>query len=266
MAIIGIDSGSTTTKGVIFDGKQITHTMILPTSYNPRLTMETLSQELHRISGAEIPYPVFTTGYGRDLLAQKVQSITEITCHGAGAYYLNNQTTTVLDIGGQDSKVIKLDSNGNVIDFLMNDKCAAGTGRFIEVLLRTLHKDFIALDDFVYDHDPIKISSMCAVFAESEVISLLAKGIEPADIALGILDSICERSAHFVKRLSQDTHIFFSGGLAQSNQIKNRLEKHLGSTILTHDSAQFVGAIGAAVLGYKKTLCKQSDTVSGKHC
>lgn len=252
MAIIGIDSGSTTTKGVIYDGRQITHTLIMPTSYNPRQTMETLSHELHRISGAEIPYPVFTTGYGRDLLAQKVQSITEITCHGAGAYHLNPQTTTVLDIGGQDSKVIKLDANGNVIDFLMNDKCAAGTGRFIEVIMRTLHKDLIEIDDFAFTHDPIKISSMCAVFAESEVISLLAKGVEPADIALGILDSICERSSHFVKRLSQETPVFFSGGLAQSNKIKSRLELHLGVPVFTHDKSQYVGAIGAAVLGYKK--------------
>ncbi|GAU75874.1 acyl-CoA dehydratase activase [Fusibacter sp. 3D3] len=252
MKIMGIDSGSTTTKGVIFNGTHVTHTLIVPTSYNPKSTMENLQLALHKLSGDDEHIPVYTTGYGRDLLSSKKQSITEITCHGAGAAFLNADTTTVLDIGGQDSKVIQLDVKGNVIDFLMNDKCAAGTGRFIEVMMRTLHKDLLELDDLVTSHTPVKISSMCAVFAESEVISLLAKGIDPGDIALGVLDSICERSAHFVKRLNRDAPIFFSGGLAQSKSIKISLEKHLGVPVHTHEKAQLVGAIGAAVIGYRK--------------
>ena len=253
MNIIGIDSGSTTTKGVIFDGTQVTHMLIVPTSYNPKSTMENLQLDLHKMSGIDYQMPTYTTGYGRDLLSSKKQSITEITCHGAGAAFLNAGTTTVLDIGGQDSKVIRLNAKGNVIDFLMNDKCAAGTGRFIEVMMRTLHKDLLEIDDLVATHTPVKISSMCAVFAESEVISLLAKGADPGDIAFGVLDSICERSAHFVKRLNLDAPVFFSGGLAQSKSIKNRLEYHLGLQVHTHENAQFVGAIGAAVIGHRKS-------------
>ena len=127
MLTLGIDSGSTTTKGALFDGTQVVRTAILPTSANPRESILALYHQLH---SPEVTFTV-STGYGRDLLEEADQKVTEITCHARGAAYLNPATRVVVDIGGQDSKVILLDNGLNVVDFLMNDKCAAGTGRFI---------------------------------------------------------------------------------------------------------------------------------------
>lgn len=245
MHIIGIDSGSSATKGVLFDGKSIIDTMIVPTGVNPSHTM----REVHKRLKGELEAFTVTTGYGRDLLQASDKKVTEITCHGKGASYLNPSVSAIIDIGGQDSKVILLDHHQNIKDFLMNDKCAAGTGRFVEVILRILHQDFCDLDAFVQNADPTKISSMCAVFAESEVIGLLAQEKESASIARGVIESICERTAIFAKRLPLHGSIFFSGGLAQSEVIRSVLESTLGLKVVTDPMSQYVGAIGAAVIG-----------------
>lgn len=142
MLTLGIDSGSTTTKGALFDGTQVVRTAILPTSANPRESILALYHQLH---SPEVAYTV-STGYGRDLLEEADQKVTEITCHARGAAYLNPATRVVVDIGGQDSKVILLDNGLNVVDFLMNDKCAAGTGRFIEVMMRILEEDLASIE------------------------------------------------------------------------------------------------------------------------
>ncbi|MBP9562941.1 MAG: hypothetical protein KBE21_05955, partial [Acetoanaerobium sp.] len=175
MLIVGIDSGSTTTKGVLLENNSIIKTLIEPTGYNPKSTIMSIHSELTK--GKEA-YTV-TTGYGRNLLENADKSITEITCHAKGASYLCKGIDAVIDIGGQDSKAIMLSSDGQVIDFLMNDKCAAGTGRFIEVMMKILHKDIGHIDSFIKDKTAVKISSMCTVFAESEVISLLANNNDP---------------------------------------------------------------------------------------
>lgn len=248
MRFIGIDSGSTTTKGVVYDGLKIVDKLLVPTSYNPK---QTLQHVLSQLGGANASY-VVTTGYGRALLEEANTSLTEITCHAVGARFLNNDIRVVLDIGGQDSKVICLDRDGNVSDFIMNDKCAAGTGRFIEVIMRIVHRDLIEMDELVNKHKPEKISSMCAVFAESEVVSLLGRGCDPGDIALGVIESICERSSNFAKRVPIEGPVFLSGGLAQSEVIRKTLEKHIGVPVNVHDQSQYAGAIGAAILGYNK--------------
>lgn len=250
MLIVGIDSGSTTTKGVLLDNNSIIKTLIEPTGYNPKSTMMSIHSELTK--GKEA-YTV-TTGYGRNLLENADKSITEITCHAKGAAYLCSGIDAVIDIGGQDSKAIMLSSDGQVIDFLMNDKCAAGTGRFIEVMMKILHKDIGHIDSFIKDKTAVKISSMCTVFAESEVISLLANNNDPGNIAKGIIDSICIRTSNFAKKMpiNSKSKVFFSGGLAKSNEVRLLLAEKLNCEVVTHEYAQYVGAIGAAVIGNQK--------------
>lgn len=245
---LGIDSGSTTTKGVLFDGEKIVKTMIVKTSAKPKESIYKIYNELY---SENVEYTI-ATGYGRDLLAEADKKVTEITCHAQGAAYLNPTIRGVIDIGGQDSKVILLDNSLNVVDFLMNDKCAAGTGRFVDVMMRTLEEEVVNIDEFVKNRNPISISSMCTVFAESEIISLLAKDVHRGDIAFGIIHSICRRTANFAQRLSLHGDIFFSGGLAQSESFRQTLESYLNRKVLTNDLCQYAGAIGAAVIGYRK--------------
>ncbi|MBN2796772.1 MAG: hypothetical protein JXR88_15280 [Clostridia bacterium] len=245
---IGIDSGSATTKGVLFDGREILKKIIVPTGPNPRRTMEEIYIQLKEDKEAFC----VTTGYGRDLLEQSDKSVTEITCHGIGAAFLCPGTRGVIDIGGQDSKVILLDQNAFIKDFLMNDKCAAGTGRFVEMISRILHQDLADLDAYVKDAHPIKISSMCTVFAESEVIGLLAQNTPGPDIGLGVIHSICKRTAMFAGKLPLEGKVFFSGGLSNFKTIQHQLQEELKREVITHELAQFAGAIGAAKIGYDK--------------
>lgn len=249
---LGIDSGSTTTKAALYDGENIIKTAILPTSANPRDSIEKLYSMLH---SSEVAYTV-TTGYGRALLPEADKQITEITCHARGAAFLNPNIQVVVDIGGQDCKVILLDNGLNVVDFIMNDKCAAGTGRFIEVMMRILEEDLQEIDNFVAKKTPIAISSMCTVFAESEIISLLANGVDRGDIAAGIVQTICRRTSFFAQKLNLTGSVFFSGGLAQFECFRSTLEGFLKAAVYTSPLAQFAGAIGAAVIGYRKCVIR----------
>ena len=250
MFSLGIDSGSTMTKGVLFDGRNVVGCHMLPTSMRPG---EILRDIYSRLYTEETGF-VVSTGYGRELLKEADAKITEITCHGAGASYLAPGCDTVIDIGGQDCKVITLDSHGQVNDFLMNDKCAAGTGRFMEMIMARVGSDISHLDDFVQGCRPVPINSMCAVFAESEIVGLMAQETPPGDIVLGCVHSICHRTAIFAQRLTGGhPHIFFSGGLAQSEIMRSVLGEYMNTShITTHPLSQYTGAIGAAVLGYGK--------------
>lgn len=245
---LGIDSGSTTTKGVLFDGKEIVKTLIIRTAAKPRESIYKVFNELY---SEDVKY-VVTTGYGRNLLKEADKQVTEITCHARGAVFLNPNVRAIIDIGGQDSKAISLDKSLNVIDFLMNDKCAAGTGRFIDVMMRILEEDINNIDEFVNGKSPVTISSMCTVFAESEIISLLANDVDRGDIALGVVHSISKRTSNFAQRLNLEGDIFFSGGVAKSDVFKNTLAKYLNKNVYTHELSQFAGAIGAAIIGYRK--------------
>ena len=245
---LGIDSGSTTTKGVLFDGNEIVKTLIIKTAAKPK---ESIYKVFNKLYSDKVKY-VVTTGYGRKLLKEANKQVTEITCHARGAAFLNPNIRAVIDIGGQDSKAILLDKSLNVVDFLMNDKCAAGTGRFIDVMMRILEEDINNIDEFVTNKTPVNISSMCTVFAESEIISLLANDVDRGDIALGVVHSISKRTANFANRLNLEGDIFFSGGLANSKIFKDTIESYLNKNVYTHKLSQFVGAIGAAVIGWQK--------------
>lgn len=257
MLSLGIDSGSAMTKGVLFDGKTVVDCRMAPTSMRPGDVIRSLHAEL-ATADTEI---VVSTGYGRNLLKDADFKITEITCHAAGAAFLHPGCDTLVDIGGQDCKVITLDQDGQVTDFLMNDKCAAGTGRFMEMILSRIGGAIENLDEFVAGASPVPINSMCAVFAESEIVGLLAQEQKGGDIVLGCVHSICRRTAIFAERLARDhANVFFSGGLAQSDVILNTLGHYMKSAdISTHPLAQYTGALGAAVLGYKKAQKRRTN-------
>lgn len=244
MLTLGIDSGSTTTKGVLFDGRKIVDTLLVPTTAKPK---ESLAKVYHKLHQDEVEYTV-STGYGRSLLEQADKKITEITCHARGAAWLNPSIRVVIDIGGQDCKAILLNERLQVADFLMNDKCAAGTGRFIEMMMRTLDVPLKDVDSFVEGKGIANISSMCTVFAESEIVSLLAEGVPPGDIANGMVHSICRRTAYFAQKMKLEGEVFFTGGLARFQVFQKTLEEYLGRRVYTHSLAQYAGAIGAAVL------------------
>jgi len=248
MYYIGVDSGSSFTKGILYDGEFIIDKIIVPTGANPKNSIREVFLALKK------DYLVYTvaTGYGRDLLEEANKRVTEITCHGKGATFLDKRINAVIDIGGQDSKVILVDEYNNIIDFLMNDKCAAGTGRFVDVTMKTLNRDVCDIDRYVEGAEPTSITSMCTVFAESEVISSLAKDISGESIALGIIHSICERTSYFARRLPIQGNVFFSGGLAQSEVMRCILEDKLGLKVITNSMSQFAGAIGAAIIGYEQ--------------
>ena len=192
---IGIDSGSTATKGILFDhkdGGRIVRRFLVPTPFRPLAAIE---QGWETLSAALPERPHLTLiGYGRDLASFADRRVTEIYYHGLGARLLCPSVHTVIDIGGQDSKVIQLDGEGNLTDFLMNDKCAAGTGRFLEVITRTLGARVEQLDELLQGADPHDISSMCTVFAESEAISLRSAGIPAESILAGIVRAMARRS------------------------------------------------------------------------
>jgi predicted CoA-substrate-specific enzyme activase len=249
MYSIGIDSGSTTTKGILYNG-EIVKKIIMKTSVRPRESILAVYKELS--SGIEEKPYLVVTGYGRELADFADKKITEITCHGKGAKFLCESVKTVIDIGGQDSKAIKLDRDGNLVDFLMNDKCAAGTGRFLEVIVNTLDADMSLIDSLANCAKPHPISSMCTVFAESEVISLIAKEIPREEILSGILSSIAKRTSNFVSKLGIEDDVFFTGGLSKSIEFKKRLEEFLNIEIKVSPLSQYAGAIGAAVIGHNK--------------
>ena len=254
----GIDSGSTTTNMVVLDErKNMLAFAIVRTGPRAQTGAQAaLDQVCQKLNVLPDDFAaIVATGYGRSHIPFTTDSRTEITCHAKGAHFLNPSARTIVDIGGQDSKVILLDpSGGRVKDFLMNDKCAAGTGRFLEMTMSRVGSDIASIDTFVEGAEPVTINSMCAVFAESEIIGLLAQETPPGSIALGCIYSICRRTAIFAQKLAPEhPKVFFSGGLAQSQVVREVLARYLGvESVTAHPLCQYNGAIGAAVLGWKR--------------
>ena len=191
-----------------------------------------------------------TTGYGRENISFGDSSVTEITCHAKGAHYLDPSARTVIDIGGQDSKAIRIDENGSVLSFVMNDKCAAGTGRFLDMMARTME---LTLDEMgelgLHWKNDVVISNMCTVFAESEVVSLVAQDTPPADIIHGLNNSVAGKTVSLVKRLGGEKGYIMTGGVAKNKGIVEALEEKLGEKVFISENAQLCGAIGAALIG-----------------
>jgi predicted CoA-substrate-specific enzyme activase len=257
MIVAGCDVGSTTAKAVIMDNNTIVSHSIIPCLVRPdesaRVVMNEALQKIGVSSLQEVAYFV-GTGYGRRNISFANENVSEITCHGVGAYWLSASVRTIIDIGGQDLKVIGLDDRGNVLDFVMNDKCAAGTGKFLENMARSLGLTLERLSTISLEATKeVTISSTCGIFAESEVVSLLSENEEIAAIANGIHASIATRLVTLVRRIGARPDITIAGGCAKNVGLIDVLEKKLGTQIVRlSEDPQIVGAIGAAILASEK--------------
>lgn len=248
----GIDSGSTSTEIVVIDDahrivgyrKELTRGDIRTAG---RAVFDRVLDDLG-CAPEDLAFTV-STGYGRKNVPNAHQAVTEITCYAAGAHFLDGGVRTVIDIGGQDSKVIRTDGGGRVQDFVMNDKCAAGTGRFLEMLAGTFHVPIDALGELsAMSRSTLRISSVCAVFAESEMISLFAQGIPKEDIIHAAHQAVCERVHGMLNRLGVAERVMFCGGVARNPGIVNGFEALLGTRLVLPDDVDRVGALGAALL------------------
>ena len=245
MRFAGIDIGSRSIEVLVLDeSAEVVNRLQSDTSFDPIEKVEQLLEGLDFQA-------IVATGYGRSFfeLQYDEPTATEIKAHAKGARALFPEAQTILDIGGQDSKAISLFESGRVRKFEMNDRCAAGTGKFLEVMARTLGYE---IDDFgreaLLAKKDLKISSMCTVFAESEVTSLIAKGESRREIARGLHESVIRRAAGMIKRVSSPGDIVFTGGFASNACSAPSLEAKMGRKVLIADEPQFVGALGAALL------------------
>ena len=249
---VGIDVGSLTTEAVVIDaGRNIVSSSIVPTgARSTRAIEEAMHGALSdaATSRDEI-VSIVSTGYGRENVEGRGRDVTEITCHARGAHFLFPATRLVLDVGGQDSKAIALDASGRVVDFSMNDKCAAGTGRFLEVMARALE---IELDDMgelaARSTKQLTISSMCTVFAESEVVSLLSRGESVPNVIAGLSRAISDRIRSLAARVGIRDEVTMTGGVAKNRAVVTTLETICGKTFNVPAEPQIVGALGAALI------------------
>jgi predicted CoA-substrate-specific enzyme activase len=249
---VGIDIGSTYAKVVVIDeDKNICFTLAQPTGWSSVDTAENVRLQLEE-AGFGQDYPCVATGYGRISVPYAKKTITEITCHARGACQLfGEENLTVIDIGGQDTKIIAV-KDGTVQDFLMNDKCSAGTGRFLEIMAKTLELSLGELCDLARQGGGTAISSMCTVFAESEVISLIGRGEARENIAFAVVESVVQKVASQAGKL-QDVggQVCLTGGLCECGYVREALERTLGKSVITSRHGRFAGALGAALSALK---------------
>lgn len=251
MSYIGIDIGSTAAKTVIFNGTNIVDSFTMPTGWNSKETSELIKNQLIKCGiNFDKNVNVVATGYGRISVDFANEVVTEIKCHGIGAGYLIKENCTVIDIGGQDTKVITY-KNGMVTKFLMNDKCSAGTGKFIEIMANRMGVSLGEFLDLAIHGKPLSISSMCTVFAESEVIGYIGAGSDRSDIAAGVIVSVIVKVSQLVNRHGVEGKAILTGGLSQSPFIADELSKKIGNKVETHELGRYAGALGAAILAAK---------------
>jgi predicted CoA-substrate-specific enzyme activase len=252
---VGVDAGASATKVVIIDEKEniISHA-IVPSGINFKASFEeALKKALERqgLSRRDILY-IVSTGYGRELVEASTM-FSEITCISRGVHKLFPYVRTIIDVGGQDSKAIRISENGRVLDFVMNDKCAAGTGRFLEVMATILGKPIEELGMLHFKSlNPVKISSTCTVFAESEVISYISKGCKIEDVIAGLHNAIAERIFSMSSRIGFEREVAFTGGVAKNPGFVEALSKRIGFNPILPKEPQIICAFGAALLAKKQ--------------
>jgi predicted CoA-substrate-specific enzyme activase len=252
---VGVDAGASATKVVIIDEKEniISHA-IVPSGINFKASFEeALKKALERpgLSRRDILY-IVSTGYGRELVEASIM-FSEITCISRGVHKLFPYVRTIIDVGGQDSKAIRISENGRVLDFVMNDKCAAGTGRFLEVMATILGKPIEELGMLHFKSlNPVKISSTCTVFAESEVISYISKGCKIEDVIAGLHNAIAERIFSMSSRIGFEREVAFTGGVAKNPGFVEALSKRIGFNPILPKEPQIICAFGAALLAKKQ--------------
>lgn len=252
----GVDSGSTQTKGIIVDeNSKIVGRALLDTGANTTRSSERAFQAALLDAGIDASAVKYTigTGYGRYKITFGNTQITEITCHAKGAHYVFPGTCTVVDIGGQDTKGIRVGVDGEVVDFVMNDKCAAGTGRFLGVAAEVLD---LPLDDLgpisLEAKKPVDISSTCTVFAETEIMSYLAQKKKLEDILMGMHLAIAARTVALVRRVGMNQEVTFTGGVSRNKGMVHALEDALETRLNVSDESQYMGAIGAALFALER--------------
>jgi len=254
--VAGIDSGSTTTKAIVLDRQEkIVGFAILPTGADSRdASRKVLARVLDEIGVGQTDLAfVVATGYGREIASDAKGTVTEITCHARGVHTLMKAVRTIIDIGGQDSKAIRINGQGRVQDFAMNDKCAAGTGRFLEVMGRSLGVPLHAMGERAgMATRDVRVSSMCTVFAESEVVSLVAKGEKVEDILNGIHQAIADRVASLALRVGLEPPVAVTGGVAKNGGVVRALEARLETRVAVPDDPQLTGALGAAMIAWER--------------
>ena len=244
---IGIDIGSTATKAVVAnDTGDIAEKLVMPTGFSSVEAADEVAKRLQQVGYDANELPVVATGYGRIAVPYANKVVTEITCHARGAWALFADDGTVVDVGGQDTKAIGL-AAGKVRKFVMNDKCSAGTGRFLEIMADRLGVSQQELARLAAAGQPTVISNMCTVFAESEVISLVGKGEPRENIARGVIDSVVSRVATLVGQVPSSRY-FLTGGLCENDYVRMRLSEELSAPVDSCENGRFAGALGAALL------------------
>ena len=244
---IGIDIGSTATKAVVAnDTGDIAEKLVMPTGFSSVEAADEVAKRLQQAGYDANELPVVATGYGRIAVPYANKVVTEITCHARGAWALFAEDGTVVDVGGQDTKAIGL-AAGKVRKFVMNDKCSAGTGRFLEIMADRLGVSQQELARLAAAGQPTVISNMCTVFAESEVISLVGKGEPRENIASGVIDSVVSRVATLVGQVPASRY-FLTGGLCENDYVRMRLSEELCAPVESCENGRFAGALGAALL------------------
>lgn len=254
--VVGLDSGSTSTNAVVMnEARKIVASVVTRTGAKAGASAERAYREVLERAGITPDQVVCTiaTGYGRVSIPFADENVTEISCHGRGAHYFNPDVRTILDIGGQDSKAIHVNAAGEVTDFAMNDKCAAGTGRFLEMIARSLE---ISLDELgpaaLESKKRLEIASMCSVFAESEVISLIANNEEKPDIAAGVCRAVAGKAHSLMRRVGLEGAYMMTGGVAQNPGVVRAVEELIGEKLFICEDPEIVGATGAALLALEK--------------
>lgn len=255
MYVAGVDVGSTAVKAVVLLDGRIAGTNVISTGTDQEKTgfqsLSAAAQDAGVVDIEDISAMV-ATGYGRSMAKMADRTVTEITCHARGGRAFVEAAHVIVDIGGQDSKVIRLDEDGMVADFVMNDKCAAGTGRFLEVMAERLE---VPLSDFGKmwraTRKPAMISSTCTVFAESEVVSLLSHGVAREPIIRGLCDAVADRLAGMVHRVGLATEVVMTGGVSRNDGVRLSLERKLGLKVSVPSMSQFAGAYGAAIIAFE---------------
>jgi predicted CoA-substrate-specific enzyme activase len=264
---IGVDIGSTTAKAVVLNQQETMWTALIPSGMNPPASGKEvfrLALEKSQHSPEDVGI-IIATGYGRVSAEFANRTVTEISCHGRGANFLNPATRTIIDIGGQDSKAISLDEHGKVIDFMINDKCASGTGRFLEtaaeLVLRVKLQDLGSLSARATDTP--NISSACTVFAQTEMVSLLATGVSVENLVAGLHKSIASKVSSMVKRIGIRPTVMMTGGVAKNSGVIDAFRKELNIDVVipTNMDPQLVGALGAALIAQE--MMKNGGTGRG---
>lgn len=253
--VCGVDIGSRSIEVVVFDGQRVIEARVAETGPRPRQTAQDVMMHALRSAGVlrDEVGGIAATGYGRNYFEGADWALSEIICHAMGVWHLFPSARTVLDIGGQDSKFIKIGENGRVLNFAMNDRCAAGTGKFLEMAAQTMQIKLAEMGAMTVGVSIAQdISSMCAVFAESEIIGHLQSGTPPEHILNGVFRSIARRTLSMTGLAKLDPHVVFTGGVALNEGVVRAIEQESGCSLLIPYDPRITGALGAAIIASRK--------------